>query len=277
MTVGEALKQMRLQAGLTQTEMTAGVVSESFYSKIERGVHAVDVQVLINILSAHHMDVVHFFSLLNFQKSETEPNFEIINQISFAQNKKDISALDKIKKELENLGGGKMPFYLRFRLENAYAWIYHSNRFVSGAMKRKIKSVILDENWNRPAYHYLSQAVVMLDINESFYLVKSAFKAYEKNKENDAFTLQFVALIAVNYLNCCYHQKADKEYAQVAIDFLKTLPVDPVIGFYRIIGTYYEAVFSNNTKIRDMIIEILKRIDYYSLIQDTVEDIKTNK
>ena len=51
MTVGEALKQMRLQAGLTQTEMTAGVVSESFYSKIERGVHAVDVQVLINILS----------------------------------------------------------------------------------------------------------------------------------------------------------------------------------------------------------------------------------
>lgn len=39
-------------------------------------------------------------------------------------------------------------------------------------MKRKIKSVILDEDWNRPAYHYLSQAVVMLDINESFYLRK---------------------------------------------------------------------------------------------------------
>ncbi len=78
-------------------------------------------------------------------------------------------------------------------------------------MKRKIKSVILDEDWNRPAYHYLSQAVVMLDINESFYLVKSAFTAYEKNKENDTFTLQFVALIAVNYLNCCYHQNAEKK------------------------------------------------------------------
>ena len=72
-------------------------------------------------------------------------------------------------------------------------------------------------------------------------------------------------------------QNAEKKYAQVAIEFLKTLPVDPVIGFYRIIGTYYESVFSNNTKIRDMIIEILKRIDYYSLIQDTVEDIKINK
>lgn len=105
MTVGEALKQIRLQAGLTQTQMTAGVVSESFYSKVERGVHAIDVQTLVNILSAHHMDVVHFFSLLNYQKSETEPNFELINEISFAQNKKDIKRLNKIKKKIENGGG----------------------------------------------------------------------------------------------------------------------------------------------------------------------------
>ena len=73
MTVGEALKQIRLQAGLTQTQMTAGVVSESFYSKVERGVHAIDVQTLINILSAHHMDVVHFFSLLNYQNLKPSP------------------------------------------------------------------------------------------------------------------------------------------------------------------------------------------------------------
>lgn len=272
MTVGEALKQIRLQAGLTQTQMTAGVVSESFYSKVERGVHAIDVQTLVNILSAHHMDVVHFFSLLNYQKSETEPNFELINEISFAQNKKDIKRLNKIKKKIENGGGVQPSFNLQFRLENAYAWIYHSNEFVSPAMKKKVKSVILDDNWNRPAYHYLSQAVVLLDINESYYLVKSAFEAYKKNTEHDTFTLQFVALIAVNYLNCCYHRKGSKEYAQLAIDFLKILPIDPVIGFYRIIGTYYESIFNHDDKTRNMIIEILKKSNYYTLIQDTVEE-----
>lgn len=114
MTVGEALKQIRLQAGLTQTQMTAGVVSESFYSKVERGVHAIDVQTLVNILSAHHMDVVHFFSLLNYQKSETEPNFELINEISFAQNKKDIKRLNKIKKKIENEGGYSLPLIYNF-------------------------------------------------------------------------------------------------------------------------------------------------------------------
>ena len=42
MTIGEALKQIRKQAGLTQTQMTAGLITESFYSKVERGVHAID-------------------------------------------------------------------------------------------------------------------------------------------------------------------------------------------------------------------------------------------
>lgn len=35
MTIGEALKSVRLHAGISQTEMAAGIVSESFYSKVE--------------------------------------------------------------------------------------------------------------------------------------------------------------------------------------------------------------------------------------------------
>ncbi len=37
MKIGQVLKEYRLHAGLTQTEMAAGLVSESFYSKVERG------------------------------------------------------------------------------------------------------------------------------------------------------------------------------------------------------------------------------------------------
>ncbi|WP_309252145.1 helix-turn-helix domain-containing protein [Lactobacillus helveticus] len=47
MIIGEALKSVRLHAGISQTEMAAGIVSESFYSKVERGVHAIDAETLI--------------------------------------------------------------------------------------------------------------------------------------------------------------------------------------------------------------------------------------
>lgn len=94
MTIGEALKQTRLRAGLTQKEMAAGIITPSAYSKIERGVHSVDAEVLIRILSEHHFDVTGFFAQLNFQTSKEEPNFELLNQISFAQNKQTNLVLD---------------------------------------------------------------------------------------------------------------------------------------------------------------------------------------
>lgn len=60
MTIGQALKSLRLHAGLTQEEMAAGIVSVSFYSKVERDIHEIDTNTLIKILSTHRFDVVEF-------------------------------------------------------------------------------------------------------------------------------------------------------------------------------------------------------------------------
>lgn len=104
MTIGEALKQLRLHAGLTQEQMASGLMSESFYSKVERDVHEIDANLLIELLTAHHFDVVSFFTKVSNQDSRMEPNFDLMNQISFAQNKKDLKALDKIAQKIK-MGG----------------------------------------------------------------------------------------------------------------------------------------------------------------------------
>lgn len=105
MTIGEALKSLRLNAGLTQTEMAAGVMTESFYSKIERGVHSIDADTLIKILTAHHFDVVEFFSRIANQKNSNS-NFELIAKINLAQNKKDLQMLKQIKADIKKQNGG---------------------------------------------------------------------------------------------------------------------------------------------------------------------------
>ncbi len=272
MTIGEALKQLRLHAGLTQNQMAAGLMSESFYSKVERDVHEIDANLLIELLTIHHFDVVSFFTRVGNQDMRTEPNFGLMNQISFAQNRKDLKTLDKIRAEVKN-GKVKSNFWLQFRLENAYAWVLHSNKMISPEMKKKVKSIIMDENWNRTAYHYLSQAVIFLDIDEAYQLVDSAFRAYDKKPETDTFTLQFVAMIAVNFLNCCYHQRdaIQKKYVDRAVNFLRELPKDGAIGINSVLGTYYEAIFSGDTEMVDMVIKVLKKSGYFSLIEDTLE------
>lgn len=272
MTIGEALKQLRLHAGLTQEEMAAGLMSESFYSKVERDIHKIDANLLVELLVTHHFDVVSFFTKISNQDIRTEPNFELMNQISFAQNRKDLNALDKIASEIKN-GKVESSFWLQFRLENAYAWVLHSNKMISPELKKKVKSIIVDENWNRTAYHYLSQAVIFLDIDGAYQLVDSAFRAYEKKPETDTFTLQFVAMIAVNFLNCCYHQrdKIQKKYVDRAVSFLRELPKDGAIGINSVLGTYYEAVFSGDKDMAEMVIKVLKKSGYLSLIEDTLE------
>lgn len=269
MTIGEALKQIRLQAGLTQTQMAAGLITESFYSKVERGVHSIDADTLINLLAAHHFDALHFFNLILSQNSEGEPNYDLINQISFAQNKKDLKKLDKIRKHLEE-NPKKMDFNIESRLQIAYAWVLHSNKLVSPMFKEKIKSKILHEDWNRYAYHTLSQVVVLLDIEEAFILTKSAIEAFKKNQKFDTLSLQFICLAAINFLNCCYFQKAPKSYVAYVVKFLRTLPVDPVIGFYEILATYYETLFDQDYEQLKWLIKIIKQSGYLSTIIDTV-------
>ncbi|WP_173005101.1 helix-turn-helix domain-containing protein, partial [Lactobacillus helveticus] len=52
MTIGQQLKKTRLLFGLTQEEMSAGIVSKSFYSRVERDKNAITINKLIAMLNA---------------------------------------------------------------------------------------------------------------------------------------------------------------------------------------------------------------------------------
>lgn len=104
----------------------------------------------------------------------------------------------------------------------------------------------MNESWDRTSYHFLSQVVIFLDVNDSKQFVEAAYATYRKHLATDTFTLQFMAFITINYLNCCYHQHADKSYAESTFKFLQELPIDPAIGLEKLIGKFYQAVFSGD-------------------------------
>ena len=154
-----------------------------------------------------------------------------------------MQALDKIKS-----GGSEPPLWLKYRLELAYAWALRSNDQVPPVLRKRMKSLIMNENWDRTSYHFLSQAVIFLDIDDAKQLVDSAYSAYRRHPTIDTFTLQFVALIAVNYLNCCYYHHADKSYALSTFEFLHDLPTEPAIGLNKLLVLFYKAMFDHNEK-----------------------------
>ena len=104
MTIGKALKQLRLHAGLTQDQMAAGIISESYYSKVERDIHNIDAKLLIDILRVHGFDVISFFNKIYHQPAKSNPDFEFMTQIDQAKKKKDLERLNKITCEIQNRG-----------------------------------------------------------------------------------------------------------------------------------------------------------------------------
>lgn len=265
MTIGEALKSLRLHAGMTQTQMAAGIVTESFYSKVERGVHAIDADILIKILLVHHFDVTKFFEQIGNQQS-MEPYFNMAGKIIFAQNNKDLQTLNEIKSKIQD--DKQAPQWLKYRLELAYAWTLRSDDQISPEVKEKVKGLIVSENWDRTSYHFLSQAVIFLDIDDAKQLVDSAFSAYRKHPAIDTFTLQFLATTAINYLNCCYHQHADRSYTLNALKFLHELLPDPSIGLQKLLGLFYGAVFDRDEERAKRLKAVIENCGYAKIIDD---------
>ena len=57
MQIGKELKKLRLELGLSQTEMVGDILTKSYYSKIERGLHEINAKDLIEILERNRVNI----------------------------------------------------------------------------------------------------------------------------------------------------------------------------------------------------------------------------
>lgn len=269
MNIGETLKSMRLHAGLTQTEMAAGIVSESYYSKVERGVHDISADALFKILIKHHLDPVSFFMKMSYRKKNNNLLGDF-TEIEFAQSKKDLNELNKVEAQLNKKYSEGWPARLKFQLEMARAWITHSNKDIDPEIKRKAKQVVLEDKMDREMFYYLSQACVLLDIKDASRLFDLAVKAYNKNPEIDVMSVTYIALLCINFLNCCYHKNGEKKYIELAINTVLQLPAEPHIAYHKILAVYYRALFNKDYQKAATMIEIFTEAGVVSNVADTL-------
>lgn len=69
--IGNRLKKTRVLMELTQTEMSADAISESFYSKVERNLTDINAADMTTILNAHQVSFQDFFEgrRISYQKN----------------------------------------------------------------------------------------------------------------------------------------------------------------------------------------------------------------
>ena len=100
-SIGEALKEIRLQAGLTQKEMCDGVCSVSAYSKIEHGIHKIDLDTLCEILDNNKglINSDYFLSSI-LSENNKQAESKVLKSISTALLVRDVEKFNEIKEKV---------------------------------------------------------------------------------------------------------------------------------------------------------------------------------
>ena len=85
MTIGELLKDCRIQQRKTQKQWVNDVVSPSFYAKVEKNLSSISADNLIELLNVNKISLTDFFGKLNHQaKTVHDENLEIDRMVNEA-------------------------------------------------------------------------------------------------------------------------------------------------------------------------------------------------
>ena len=100
MNIGSALYNYRIKLGLTMEQMAAGIITTSYYSKVEKGSHRISAEDLFKILEEHQISKEHFIKEIN--QSSAEELFEQYNKkVNYLYMKNDSQGLKQLLAEIE--------------------------------------------------------------------------------------------------------------------------------------------------------------------------------
>ena len=103
MTIGALLKQYRLENGKTQKEWAAGIVSPSYYSKVEQNKHRITAEDLIAVLRANQIGLWDFFQKLDDSEQQQFDEFKFVDHaINQAWYQNDQAKLKEIRQYVED-------------------------------------------------------------------------------------------------------------------------------------------------------------------------------
>ena len=103
MTIGELLKEERMEKGLTQKQFADGIVSTSYYSKVEKDEHRITAEDLIAVLEHNNIPLWSFFKELSLKGNfQHEYKINLEAEVMDAYYHSDSKRLEEIIQDLNN-------------------------------------------------------------------------------------------------------------------------------------------------------------------------------
>lgn len=260
--LGEKLKSLRLDLGLTQTEMAAGVISVSFYSKVERGLHSIGAEELLEILKRHDISAVSFFSDEKEEDINKKKLISLMNKFVEAANNDDNLKIEQIICSIEQIKP-RTNFINSIILQAKIISDTHDSDAVKELTindKNKIKKIVFQKDTDGNEYLrivLIANTIQIYSLDEARFLVESVIRRYKNITNIEKKVLIALSVLMINYIDLCIKMER-QDLCREPLIYIRKLPNAIELAFSKILGKYYEALIQNKLheakKIRDILI-----------------------
>lgn len=248
MKVGTQLKKIRNLYGLTQTQMSAGVVTEPFYSRVERGISEIKIEDLLMLLEQNQISLYDFFEVFD----DIAINQEALrNQIIEAVILRDLKTLKEIAKQDSIHENTK----LQLELQLVIAELGNKIDELSDNMRRNMKYGILQVGaWNRKALWEFLITMPLYSYSELKLLMTTIIDWQKNSGYLDSLTVEMLADVVITYIKLSFKEKKFTEVKKM-LKFIKQIPDIPVIMLQKLVAQYYAALLADD---KDKLVQIEK-------------------
>ena len=243
MEIGQALYTYRKKLGLTQGAMAAGIITVSYYSKVEKGSHRISAENLFAILAFHSIDIQEFMTLISPDLDQSQYSFKDFDQrITDAYFNNHLDVLIELAVTLPLAKG--LPANLKQVLEAKLILCQYLLTDKPEELKETSKIFIKDKifstsDWDDLSLALFANSLVLYDLESNHWIINNILskklRRFTKKQRNIILT------VLINFIGVCiYHseynlanyyiRQAQKEAARTDNFFQKL-----VLEFYRLL------------------------------------------
>lgn len=273
MTIGEALKQIRHELYLTQEQMCAGVVTRSFYAKVESGRNRISADKLTEILFEHDIDITYFYQLLrNTYSSQSKLKENDLNQkMNQAFNSGKIELIEQNYHKILLQSNSSI---LKLRAMISVANLKDELNLIDPKVKEKL-FVEFDEgaNWmTRPdLLRLFTDTMPLWDSSDlSFFIGRLLAKVQKEHNIPELLQERYLRVFE-NYLAVYY--KKNNPIKTIDVNVQKTfdyiLNLEPTVHFllYKVAAVYLQNLFLGKKEEAQKIKNEMKKYGYQDIVK----------
>lgn len=257
MTIGQALKRERTRLNLSQKEMAQGILSRSYYGKVETDKSEITADKLIKLLKFHQIDIHSFFENLDDTKT-TSADFEenLSNQLANAFYTQNLDEVKRLKKKIDQT---KVSNELRLRAILTIATLTNNFSNIDAATKQRIRQLLFVDNWtdNQWTLRLFGNSMQLFSSRYLDIYMLQILRRYQNISKFPIKVQERICTIYINYLFNTYQAPNMKVWEKISTS-LKNTTQYPSLTSYRIVGLYF---FAFHEKDADTTKEILVILD----------------